>query len=134
MKALQAVIRRHDILRTGVVWEGLGEALQVVWREAPLGVEEVGVEEYERIDPRQYRMEISQAPLLRAWIAEDREAEGREGDEKRWRMTLLHHHLIDDNTSLRFAVAEIEAHLMGRAEELGKPMPFRNLVAEARLG
>jgi len=49
-------------------------------------------------------------------------------------MTLLHHHLIDDNTSLRYVLAEIEAHLLGRAEELGKPMPFRNLVAEARLG
>src|ERR1043166_6283661 len=29
---------------------------------------------------------------------------------------------------------EIEAHLLGEEDKLAKPMPFRNLVAQARLG
>src|SRR5215468_4968198 len=78
--ALQAVIDRHDILRTAVVWEGLPEPVQVVWREAPLRMEEVHLNPQEgeierqllsRFDPRRYRLDIGEAPLMRAFAAYD---------------------------------------------------------------
>ena len=81
VRALQAVIDRHDILRTAVVWEGLPEPVQVVWRKAQLQVEEVELDAaagdaaeqlYERFDPRRYRIDVRQAPLLRLYIAHDR--------------------------------------------------------------
>ena len=75
------MIDRHDILRTAVVWEGTAEPVQVVWREAPLLVEEVELgprggrhadeQLRARFDPRRYRMDIRQAPLMRVMIAED---------------------------------------------------------------
>ena len=76
--ALQAVVDRHDILRTAVLWEGLPEPVQVVWRKAALHVEEIeldpgtadaGEQLYARFDPRHFRIDVRQAPLLRLYIA-----------------------------------------------------------------
>src|SRR5262249_48469219 len=74
LEALTAVISRHDILRTAVLWEELPEPVQVVWRKAALSVEEVkldtvagetGKELYAR---RPQRMDVGQAPMLRTTI------------------------------------------------------------------
>ncbi|HET7462073.1 MAG TPA: amino acid adenylation domain-containing protein, partial [Longimicrobium sp.] len=135
VRALQAVIDRHDVLRTGVAWEGLPEPVQVVWRKAPIQVEEVetgdaadaAAELRARFDPRHYRIDLRRAPLLRGFAARDR-ANGR------WLLLLLLHHLADDNTSLKLIVAEVQAHLLGREDRLPPPLPFRTFVAQARLG
>ncbi|WP_223621901.1 condensation domain-containing protein, partial [Lysobacter sp. ESA13C] len=80
LSALQAVIDRHDILRTGIVWEGVSEPVQVVWRDCPLSIEEIeldssagpAIEQLQaRFDPRAYRIDVSQAPLMRAFVAYD---------------------------------------------------------------
>ena len=49
-------------------------------------------------------------------------------------MLLLHHHLVMDHTTLEVLIGEVQAHLAGEAARLPAPVPFRNFVAQARLG
>ena len=44
------------------------------------------------------------------------------------------HHLVGDHTTLEVMQQEIQAHLREQAIELPTPVPFRNFVAQARLG
>ncbi|HEV2734483.1 MAG TPA: AMP-binding protein, partial [Longimicrobiaceae bacterium] len=133
---LQAAIDRHDILRTSVMWEGLGEPVQVVWREARLEVEEVELDPAGgdaakqlrvRFDPRHQRLDVRRAPLMRVYVA-------RDAARDRWAMLWQLHHLIGDHVSSDVLRKEIRAHMLGRAEELPAPLPFRNYVAQARRG
>ena len=135
LEAMQAVIDRHDTLRTAVVWESLMQPVQVVWRKVALRVEEVVIESadgnvaaqlYSQFDPRRFRMDVSQAPLIRVYIAEDKQ-------KGRWLMMLLLHHLTVDHTTLEVLQWEIQEHLLGHAGRLPVPMPLRNLVEHARL-
>ncbi|HLI03408.1 MAG TPA: condensation domain-containing protein, partial [Terracidiphilus sp.] len=135
VRALQAVVERHDILRTAVLWEGVRQPVQVVWRRAALAMQEVeldGMTEaaeqlQAQFDPRHFRIDVRQAPLLRLYAA-------REGGNGRWVMTMLLHHLCGDHTTLEMMQAEVQAQLLGDTEALAAPLPFRNLVAQARLG
>ncbi|MBP2239426.1 amino acid adenylation domain-containing protein, partial [Sinorhizobium kostiense] len=136
LAAVQQVVDRHDILRTAFVWQGLSSPAQVVWRKAPLAVSEVELEEdggpgseqlRRRFDPRQHRIDLGRAPLLRFVIA-------REPGGERWLLLELQHHLIGDHTTAEVMHAEVRTVLEGRAHALAPPQPFRNLVAQARLG
>ncbi|MET3498379.1 amino acid adenylation domain-containing protein, partial [Variovorax boronicumulans] len=129
--ALQAVIDRHDILRTAIVWDGLAEPVQVVWRRAPLQLEETdlaGVDVCERLRerfaPRQMGIDLARAPLIGGGIAHDA-ANGR------WALLLLFHHLAIDHTTLEVVLQEIQAHLLGEQHRLPRALPFRNFVAQA---
>ncbi len=136
LAAVQAVVDRHDILRTAFVWNGQSAATQVVWRKAPLSITEVelggsGVapaqELAQRFDPRRYRMDLTKAPLFQFVIA-------REPGSERWLMIELQHHLIGDHSTMEILHGEVNAILTGRADQLPAPQPFRNLIAQARLG
>ncbi|HEV2736741.1 MAG TPA: condensation domain-containing protein, partial [Longimicrobiaceae bacterium] len=134
MAALQAVVDRHDILRTSVVWEGLREPVQVVWREARVVLEEVELDPAEgdvakqlwsRFDARRHRLDLRRAPLMRVYVARD---------EDRWILLRQWHHIIGDHVTFDLLQEEVRAHLLGRADELPAPQPFRNYVAQVRLG
>ncbi|NWD72409.1 amino acid adenylation domain-containing protein, partial [Pseudomonas gingeri] len=134
--ALQSVVDRHDILRTSVVWEGLDQPTQVVWRTAQLSLEELAVDPvagdvlaqlHDRFDPRHYRLDIGQAPLMRIAYAEDSANQRLVG-------MLLFHHMALDHTALEVVVQEMQASLQGLGGQLPVPVPYRNHVAQARLG
>ncbi|WP_161795304.1 non-ribosomal peptide synthetase, partial [Xanthomonas sp. GPE 39] len=134
LAALQAVIDRHDILRTGFAWQGLRTPVQVVWRHAPLPLQTHIIQAHdvldalrERMDPSRFRLDVSRAPLIHAHLVED-------PAHARWLLGLQSHHLIVDHTTLELLVAEVQAHLHGQQAQLPAPLPFRNFVAQARLG
>ena len=137
--ALQRVVDRHDIYRTSVAWEGLPEPVQVVWRAAVLPVTEVTLDPG---DSRSWglrrqcgplaaavglRMDVGRAPLLDVHAA----AEPGTG---RWLALVRVHHLVVDQTALDVVLGEVRALLCGQEDRLPVPLPFRDFVAQARLG
>ncbi|WP_439898772.1 amino acid adenylation domain-containing protein, partial [Pseudomonas costantinii] len=135
-QALQQVINRHDILRTSIAWEGLDEPVQVVWRQSQLVINEVALDPaegpiteqlYRRFDTRAMHMHLDQAPLLRVVFAED-------PANQRWVAMLLFHHIAIDHVAMQVVYQEIHACLYGGVEPLGAAVPYRNYVAQARLG
>ncbi|KAG0321904.1 hypothetical protein BGZ97_009763, partial [Linnemannia gamsii] len=135
LEALQQVVNRHHILRTAFIWEGLSTPAQVVWRHAPLSIEELSLDPaagtfdeqlLRRFDLSQHRIDLTQAPLLRLAIAQD--------ENGHWRLVELLHHLIGDHSTLEVLQSEIQAFLDDQGDMLAPPQPFRNLVAQARLG
>ncbi|TDB49066.1 non-ribosomal peptide synthetase [Photorhabdus khanii] len=139
LAAVQQVINRHDILRTAFIWEGLSVPAQVVCRQVRLSVTELTLDPTDgpasdqlaqHFDPRRHRIDLGQAPLLRFIVAP--ETDGR------WIVLQLMHHLIGDHTALDVMSNEVQAYLDGQLDgqesNLPAPAPFRNLVAQARLG
>ena len=132
LSALQAMIDRHDILRTAVLWEDLSRPVQVVCRHANLPVDEVVLdpgrdpEAQARawVDEPHQRIDLRAAPLLRLKIAADPSG-------ARWFVLLQVHHIVDDDVSQKILISEIAACLQGTAGQLGPPPAFRAHVANA---
>ncbi|MBB3120918.1 non-ribosomal peptide synthetase [Pseudoduganella violacea] len=132
VESLNQVIARHDILRTAVLWEGLKEPLQIVWREARLqtqwldaGTDDAAAVLTAAVNPARYRIDVRQAPMIRALAARD-QASGR------YLLQLPSHHLVVDHTTLELLVEEIG--LIQQDRVLPPAVPFRDFVAQARFG
>ncbi|WP_334189206.1 condensation domain-containing protein, partial [Noviherbaspirillum sp.] len=136
VQAAQAVVDRHDILRTAILWEGLREPVQVVQRRASLVVEEVALDTLpidtveqlrEKFNARGFRMDVRQAPLMRICFA-------HEPATDQWTVLHLFHHLVVDHTTMDILRHEVEMIMAGQSHLLPPPLPFRNFIAQARLG
>jgi amino acid adenylation domain-containing protein len=132
LDALRRVVDRHDIHRTSVVWDGLREPVQVVWRRAALPVTEVTLDSRDG-DPVEcltttvgLSMDLGRAPLMDVHLAEV--------PGGRWLALVRAHHMVRDHTALAVVFDEVRAFLSGRGGELPEPLPFRDFVAQARGG
>ncbi|WP_404944340.1 amino acid adenylation domain-containing protein [Pseudomonas syringae] len=124
--ALREVIARHDSLRTAIVWDGLETPQQVVWRQADLLVERVPMAQIDT-PAGSARMDLSCAPLIRLAYCPDATGPGLSA-------TLLFHHIVVDATALEVMREEMLAHLRGEPGPTQPAVPYRNYVAQARLG
>ncbi|REM28756.1 hypothetical protein DSI31_16860, partial [Mycobacterium tuberculosis] len=135
VQSFNRVIERHDILRTAVLWEGLKEPVQVVQRHAELKLQWLEEDNASNaadrlqahVDPAHYRIDVQRAPMIHAIAAHDPQ-------QGRWLLQLPSHHMVLDHTTLDFLVQEIALIQQDRFDELPAPVPFRNYVAQARLG
>ena len=111
-----------------------GEPAQVVWRQAPLIVEEVSSSRRQAISPSScLRVQsaahigsTSRAPLMRVMIAQMRPT--ALGDDAVESPPVERPHDAGGDR------AGNPGALLGQAERLPEPLPFRNFVAQARLG
>ncbi|MEU9866180.1 amino acid adenylation domain-containing protein, partial [Streptomyces sp. NPDC047971] len=136
--ALQNVLDRHDIFRTSIVWEGVREPVQVVWRHATLPVTEVTLDEArtgeaggsndavaDLVAAGGSTMDLGEAPLIRVHAA-------RGAGKDQWLALVRVHHMVRDHTAIEVLMAEVRAFLEGRGAELPEPLPFRTFVAQTR--
>ncbi|MHA6924944.1 non-ribosomal peptide synthetase [Ralstonia pseudosolanacearum] len=133
-QGLQSLIARHTILRTAVIWDGLDEPMQVVWRQATLERQpmrldaadgDIATQLKQRFDQGLHGLDLRQAPLMRLVFAEDVARGG-------WVAMLVFHHMVDDATSMKWLGTELEACLANEARHLPRAIPFRNYVARTR--
>ena len=135
-EAWRRVIERHSVLRTGFVWEGVDEPLQLVhkrvnlpfvkhdWRSIPAG------EQQRRLDllleeDRRRPFQLSEAPLMR-WILIQL---GEDAHQFIWD----YHHLLMDGWCRVIILNEVfttyEGLCFGEHSHLALPRPYRDYIA-----
>ncbi|GGK90975.1 non-ribosomal peptide synthetase [Mangrovihabitans endophyticus] len=135
LAAWQAVVDRHDVLRSGLAWEGLSHPVQIVRRRAVLPVTELTVAEAggtgatvtELLDRCDRPMDLRQAPMMEAFLA-------AEPTGQRWFVVLRSSHIVMDHAALDVLLTEVAAIRSGQADTLPEPLPYRTFVAQAVLG
>ena len=116
-EAWQAVVQRHDILRSGFLWQGgLVQPLQWVRKQVQLPCREIDLRGHADLDAaltrladaeREQGFDLAQAPLLRLTLA-------RTGDD-RYQLIYTSHHILLDGWSNSQLLGEVLQHYAGQA-------------------
>ncbi|MBK9945444.1 MAG: AMP-binding protein [Kouleothrix sp.] len=136
VRAWELVLARHSILRTAIVWEGLDEPVQVVFRQVPLPLEQhdwrampaaaqpAALAAFAQAD-RERGFDTVVAPLMRLaliQLADDT-----------YHFIWSRHHLLLDGWSVALLLKEAlhcyAALCQGRAPGLDRPQPYREYLA-----
>uniref|UniRef100_UPI002AD352C6 non-ribosomal peptide synthetase n=1 Tax=Frankia sp. Cas3 TaxID=3073926 RepID=UPI002AD352C6 len=132
LTAFKQVVNRHDIYRTAILWQGLPEPVQAVWRRVVLPVCEIDLDP-QGPDPVEQllaaggsTMDLGRAPLLDVHVAAE--------PGGRWLTLVRMHHMVMDHTGMEVVLSEVRAFRTGRGGQLDAPLPFRDFVAQARSG
>ncbi|SEB05455.1 condensation domain-containing protein, partial [Alkalimonas amylolytica] len=128
--AVEFVIRRHDVLRTMILWRERAQPVQVVVRHAELPVrflrqDEVGcskeaVQSY--IKNAAFYIDLELAPLIQLEVIKDNHSE-------RSYVVIKTHHIISDHISLEVLMDDMSAYSQGYAERLPKAPLYREFIA-----
>ncbi|OZY86397.1 hypothetical protein CBP51_05050 [Cellvibrio mixtus] len=133
LEGLQFIVDRHDVFRTAIMWEGLTEPVQVVYRKAELPVQWLEFGEVQntrehmqlRCAPDKQWMDLTQAPLFKVSVAKDHRA-------GYFFIMLQFHHSISDHVGFEIIQKEIAAFRSGLTHLLPDPRPYREFVAHVR--
>ena len=132
LQAAQFVINRHDVLRTAIVWKDLTNPVQVVYKQASLGVERFQLDSSRDPElqmrelslPENQWMDIEQGPLMRVKVAEV-------AGTDQYYLLLQYHHIITDHVGIEVVHNELAAYQAGLAETLDEPVLYREFIAHA---
>jgi len=135
-EAWREVIRRHSILRTEFIWEGLEEPLQVVrqqvelpwteedWRDQARAIQDEKWRQLLKADQRR-GFDLKRAPLLRFTLIQ--------AADNRYLFAWSHHHILLDgwcqHVILREVFAIYEAHRNRQQANLPLPRPYSEYIA-----
>ena len=129
--AIQAVIDRHDILRSAISWEGLSCPVQVVYRKALLLAEEVVLGPHcsvqdqitQWMKSRNQNLDLRRPPLMRVRFVADPAGSN-------YYLLLQMHHIVGDNISRELFISETVCRLQGMPMSHADNTPYRNHVAQ----
>ncbi|MER2492708.1 amino acid adenylation domain-containing protein, partial [Catenovulum sediminis] len=128
---LQQIIKRHDVLRTAIIWQGISQPVQVVCRTAELAISWLSIDNKQdaltkmqhMCAVQQAKFDLSKPPLLTLQIAE------QQGTSEFY-VLMRYHHIISDHQGLEVIQKELAAYQRGSFAQLSAPVPYREFIAQ----